>query len=338
MSTIEDKTPDYLYELVESYNDDYIFYQQGNIPFLLTFPHSGKNKIEGVGVRKKGIIDPDHHTDDLAMAIIRCFNCYHCFCKNCNCNKNSNNNNNSSSSGEGASSSPEHHHPDHSCNCEIKCQCHTMKQCDHVSDLKYYKDCPRPFIVYSKIHRKNCDFNRPEDKAYEDIRMKPHYDLYHRVIREYITKIKTEMNVQPLLLDMHGQSDLVNHILRGTKDLKTVFQLLRDNGGDQVLSGPNSILGYIHRHGIPVFPDPDPSVPAPLTKSQKIQLDPHKEHPHYNGAFTVINYSSEPININTIQVEVGFKWRSDYQNIIYFSKTFRDAILQFHRVYYLKKK
>eukprot|EP01132_Coremiostelium_polycephalum_P004219 gene4219-5283_t len=308
---------------VKFYDDDYIFYQEGNIPIILTFPHSGLLKFKDIPIRSKGVIDPDHYTDLLAISIIQCFNCVYCCC-GCNINiddgdgGNDINNNNSCSS----------------------CTCNNINF--ESNRVEYREECPRPYIVYSKIHREMCDFNRKEDMAFENQRLKQHYDLYHGMIRSFIEKVKSyhkedQWEGRCLLLDIHGQSDCPEHLLRGTKDLKTVKGLFSRFGPDSII-GPNSIFGYLHEHGIPCFPTTIPksidthSVPPPTCNppvesapSRKGRvLDPYLEHPHYNGAFTVQHYSQQ---IDTIQVEFGYQWRSKNEQRIQVAKVFRNAIL-----------
>ncbi|KAM9964893.1 hypothetical protein ACTFIW_004685 [Dictyostelium discoideum] len=329
---------------VKFYDDEFIFYQEGNIPVIVTFPHSGKLKLKDIPIRKSGCIDPDWWTEDLAICMIQAFNCISCCC---GCTVKDKGNNKTECCKPSSSSSSSSCSPTTTTTTSEECSCCNINISSNKVDYKL--ECPRPYIVYSKIHREMCDFNRGESSAFEDERMKPHYQLYHDTIKSFISKIKSE-NPQyydggkVTLLDIHGQSDIPSYILRGTKDTNTVKPMLKHLGNDSFI-GENSIFGYLlNVGGIDVFPlnnlpsdqTTDPTNPKyvppnkiPHNKNESYNpLNPYIEHPEFNGAFTVINYSKN-YTINCIQVEIGYLWRSTIENRIKFSRTLRSSILNF---------
>ncbi|KAF2070164.1 hypothetical protein CYY_008521 [Polysphondylium violaceum] len=340
---------------VEVYDDEYIFYQQGNIPVILTFPHSGKLKLNGIPTRTKGVIDPDNFTDLLAIAIIQCFNCVFCCCSensDC-CNSDSKNSccTNTNDDGDGKDNccrQPTSTTKNTNCNTDCQCSCNNINFDSNKIDYQY--GCPRPYIVYSKIHREMCDFNRNQDNAFEHPQMKQHYNLYHGTIDRFIKQIKENDSNwnkgRALLLDMHGQSDLVDYIVRGTRNTTTVTSMLNHFGNDSLI-GPNSIFESLVQQNINVFPRTVPQEEttnngvidkvdsksrffSPKPALAKIELNPYKEHPYFSGAFTVGNYSSPPYSIDCIQIEVGSKWRSNQENRTTISKALRSSILTYY--------
>jgi hypothetical protein len=88
-----------------------------------------------------------------------------------------------------------------------------------------------------------------------------------------------------------------HHILRGTRNYRTVSNLISVHGHVAVL-GEESICGYLHRNGFPVFPSPDGPTDAP-------------EHPEFNGGWTVHHYGAESgrEGVDALQLEVGRDFR-----------------------------
>ncbi|EFA79945.1 hypothetical protein PPL_06766 [Heterostelium album PN500] len=144
------------------YEDNNIFYQEGNIPVVMTFPHSGLSLIDGVEVRKKGIIDGDCFTDLFANYMVQMFNCIGCNC----CMKDVDNCG--------------------GCTDATACCCDSVAGIPDYNTFEFNSQCLRPFIIYSKIDRKHCDFNRAKEVAYEDQRLADIYDQYHRTINDAI--------------------------------------------------------------------------------------------------------------------------------------------------------
>eukprot|EP01133_Synstelium_polycarpum_P013282 gene13282-15612_t len=186
-----------------------------------------------------------------------------------------------------------------------------------------------------------CDFNRGPQTAYESPLMEPHYNMYHDTVKRYITMAKAlcgdDWQGRCILLDMHGQSELRDHIIRGTRDTRTVQPMLLKHGVDALI-GPNSIFGYLNDNGTSVFPitvplSVSPNQATPASPAYKVPLDPFKEHPEFNGAFTVAHYSLPAYGIDTIQVEIGFTHRATPESCIRFTRVFRDAILAYYRSY-----
>lgn len=114
----------------------------------------------------------------------------------------------------------------------------------------------KPFQLVARVHRKYCDLNRAAEKvhrmprlvthrrqAYEDPNMAHYYNRYHNGITAFIEQARkvrppltplalfhhaclvdaqAALQLSPigrvLLIDMHGQSYMKGHVLRGTQD------------------------------------------------------------------------------------------------------------------------
>ncbi|EGG17137.1 hypothetical protein DFA_08119 [Cavenderia fasciculata] len=322
-------------DIIMYQNDEHIYFCEGNIPVIITFPHSGSTKIKGVETRKKGVIHGDDHTDKVAKALMNAFACNACSIVN-------NNNNNNGQKEEESSTI---------CNCSI------WKENDAEKEYE---------MAGHSTNRTCCDFNRSAENAYENTVMKQHHDLYHGTIISFINKAKqlSQNNWQQqqqqqsddgsdnkplwsgrcLLLDMHGQSDCPDHILRGTKNMTTVQPLLQRYGVDAII-GDNSIFGGLRAREIPIFPESVPteyllskekdissSLPPPPETRSKTSLDQHMEHPRYSGAYTVVHHALAH-SIDCIQVEIGFHYRLRPQVIVDLTRRLRDSILTFNKTY-----
>jgi N-formylglutamate amidohydrolase len=183
--------------------------------------------------------------------------------------------------------------------------------------LKNFPDNLLPFIVYGKIHRKYCDLNRPSETAFEDERMRPYHALYHSTVNKFKTQIRN-LSERCLLVDVHGQSVMNDHILRGTSNRRTVERLLKEVGEKAIL-GPNGVLGHLALNGHKSFPDD-------YTE---------KEHPEFNGGWTVRHYGShQPDGIDALQIEIGLNFRKEDVRKG-FADALRDAVLAYHARYIL---
>lgn len=159
-----------------------------------------------------------------------------------------------------------------------------------------------PYVVQALAKRKYCDLNRPAEKAYDQEEAKDYYDEYHNAISEAIIEMKNKFpNKLPILLDIHGQIEKVDDILRGTSNGKTYPFLFKKYGFESMI-GKKSILGVLESSGISVFPSC--SIP-----SQTGELK------GYTGGWTVCYYSGiHPEKkfdnpIDSLQLEIGRSYR-----------------------------
>ncbi len=99
------------------------------------------------------------------------------------------------------------------------------------------------------------------------------------------------------------------HVLRGTRNLRTVAPLVSTHGPDAVV-GSSSVCGFLHSHGVPVFP----------ADAQQA------EHPEFNGGWTVHQYGTlrAPLGgvvVDALQLEVGRQFRRDVEARKNFART-----------------
>lgn len=149
----------------------------------------------------------------------------------------------------------------------------------------------KPYLVIARFHRKYIDANRPPEIAYEDPNAKPTYDAYRRTLAAYCLEVKKAYG-RGLLLDVHGQGQMKDAVLRGTKDGKTVGLLIR-RYGEKAHTGPESFFGLLAAGGCKVFPEK-------LTD---------KEFAALNGGDTVQTYGSGDYGVDAIQLEFGGDFR-----------------------------
>lgn len=82
-----------------------------------------------------------------------------------------------------------------------------------------------PYWILTTVTRCACDFNRPEETAFENVAVAPYYHHYHRTIEKYVEECTGgDATEYVLLLDIHGQSEpgYKDKILRGTQNGKTL--------------------------------------------------------------------------------------------------------------------
>jgi N-formylglutamate amidohydrolase len=174
----------------------------------------------------------------------------------------------------------------------------------------------RPYLVAARFTRKHIDANRAPAEAYESPNAKAAYDAYHGEIRRFVAEIRARHPQGALLLDVHGQSDDLAVLHRGTQNGATVAALLRKRGPD-ALTGPKSLFGVIHGKGFKVFP---PNGPVGVPPEDK----------RFNGGYTVQTYGSRnPEGLDAIQLEPGRDLRKDPR----FAAALGEAIATFHRAY-----
>jgi len=192
----------------------------------------------------------------------------------------------------------------------------------------------KPYYVMGLCHRKYCDLNRNPNSAFEEPDAKPYYDKYHGTIKTYINEMKnTFPNRRHLLLiDIHGQSSIVDCVMRGTQNGNTVKRLT-ERFGEAAVIGDKSLFGQLNsKKGIKIYPD--------NTGSNR-----WLEHKDYNGGWTVCYYSGYrkwpddkfDLFIDAIQVEIGIDFRKSPDTMEVFSQHLAESILTFYKEFLEKE-
>lgn len=176
----------------------------------------------------------------------------------------------------------------------------------------------RPYLVAARFHRASADANRAAEDAYADEDAKPHYEAYHRAVREAVAEVRKRWPEDGLLLDIHGQGSFEG-IHRGTKNGRTARRLVK-RIGEEAFVGPEGLFGRLSALGVEVFPP----VGRPFG-------DP-KEDSRLNGGFTVQTYGSENEDgIDAIQLEIGPKLRTDATARVELVADLSEAIAGFYQ-------
>lgn len=189
----------------------------------------------------------------------------------------------------------------------------TRELAERTVDIIEKKTGKRPYLVIAKFSRKQIDANRAEKDAVEAPEALAAYRAFHAHVATYIAAVKETSAAGGLLIDVHGQGDLPNTILLGTRNGLTVKSLVAQHG-TTAMYGPQSILGGLQGGGFEVFPT----------------TDGVKEDSRYNGGNTVFAYGSHTAKgIDAIQLEFGKGPRTSSKT----AEAFADAILAFKTKY-----
>lgn len=176
-----------------------------------------------------------------------------------------------------------------------------------------------PYVVVARFERKYIDANRPPDVAYDDAKAKPYYDHYHAAIRRFVDEIRAK-HPAGVLLDVHGQQQMRDVVMRGTSNGRSVTRLTARAGLDAV-TGPKGLFGQLEANGFRVFPAN--SLP-PIGKHEDAGL---------NGGYTTQHYGSATgAGIDAIQLEFGSDYRAPRLLDASAKKAAR-AIVEFHEAY-----
>lgn len=153
-----------------------------------------------------------------------------------------------------------------------------------------------PYLVVAKFKRKYIDANRPAELAYAGAQAAPHYDLYHRSIREFVGEVRRN-HPAGLLIDVHGQAKDPEVLMRGTVNGESVQALVRRAGVGSIL-GSSGLFGRLEAVGFKVFP------------SNQLPLWGKNEDAGFNGGYTVRIYGSHAAGgIDAVQFEFGTRYR-----------------------------
>jgi N-formylglutamate amidohydrolase len=150
----------------------------------------------------------------------------------------------------------------------------------------------KPFLVIARFDRKYIDANRPSSAAYEAAEARPYYTAFHSAVDEACKQIRKIWG-RGLLLDIHGQAAEANVIFRGTRQGRSVADLVQ-RFGQQALTGPQSLLGQLALRGYQILPEPG--------------ANDHESR--YSGGHTTQTYGSHRTGgIDAIQLEFGTRLR-----------------------------
>jgi N-formylglutamate amidohydrolase len=153
----------------------------------------------------------------------------------------------------------------------------------------------KPYVVMAKFERKYIDANRPPEIGLDDPKARPYYDYYHSSIRSFIDDVLGKYSAG-LLIDVHGQGKDREVLMRGTRNGRTITELLK-RAGVPAVTGSNGVFGQLEANGFKVFPGND--VPPAGTS----------ENAGYKGGYTVSIYGSHIADgIDAVQMEFGGKY------------------------------
>ncbi len=178
----------------------------------------------------------------------------------------------------------------------------------------------RPHLVVARFHRRFIDANRTEKDALEVEAARRHYRAFHGAVRAAVDEIGRLAPERGLLLDIHGQSEDLETIHRGTREGQTVTRLLKRHG-EAGLVGPKSIFGGLKAAGFNLFPDNTPlGMPA--------------ERKSFGGGFIVATYGSHQLTgIDAIQIEIGRSLRETAAVREKLARALATSIAEYHKTY-----
>lgn len=197
---------------------------------------------------------------------------------------------------------------------------------EDLSTLHKRTDLIVPHLSIARFSRRFCDANRPGALACEHPAALSAHSLYHGSIATAVASIPE--GKPGLLLDIHGQSEFPDKMLRGSLDGISVTSLLARHGRTAFDESESSLLGRLESLGLAVYPsglewareaDPkkrsiidarlfvkdfqDPLAghlhlePPPFQPEVHGGLTPEtvRESPGYRGGWTVQRYGSHTI-------------------------------------------
>lgn len=147
----------------------------------------------------------------------------------------------------------------------------------------------RPFVIIADFSRKQCDANRDLANGAESEGGRALWKAYHDALRAAADEVRRGWRAG-LLLDIHGQGESPDLVIRGTRQFRSVSRLVRVHGREALL-GPNGFLGALANLGWNI----EPAVTA---------TNQH-EHRFDGGYITASMGSHQPEGIDTIQLELG---------------------------------
>ncbi|MEN8774946.1 MAG: N-formylglutamate amidohydrolase [Akkermansiaceae bacterium] len=174
----------------------------------------------------------------------------------------------------------------------------------------------RPYVVVANFHRKYVDANRSPELAYESPKAKLTYDAYHAALAEAKADVEKRFG-RGLVIDIHGQASLLDTVIRGTQNGKTVEHLVQKFGNGSHL-GKTSLFGRLKENGFEVNPSVGSS---------------DREHPKFTGGYITRKYGSmDGGTVDAIQLELGKNLRRP-ENLEKNTKRLSSAIISFATEY-----
>jgi len=151
-----------------------------------------------------------------------------------------------------------------------------------------------PYVVIADFSRKIADVNRDEANGVESPEGRALHRAYHQALHNAVDEIKKQWGCG-LLLDIHAQGSMRDSLMRGTKQLKSVSELLKKHGVEG-LTGSNSFLGGLAQLGWKISPANNA---AEQTETK------------FDGGYITASMGSHNENgIDAIQCELGIEFRN----------------------------
>lgn len=178
---------------------------------------------------------------------------------------------------------------------------YTIELLQEIAQYIQYDLKKQPSIVYSNRHRKEIDFNRPVQEAFEDEYMNKIYYQYHFEIQNQIMKNIWSDSVI-LYVDIHGQ--VHKH------------EMLEIGLDKKIFSFEDYMLGDMFKEkGVLCYP----STNTP------------KPNPYFDGGYSIETYKEYP-NVVAIQLEVPQKYRKNSKQRKEFAKKTAVILIEYYKV------
>jgi N-formylglutamate amidohydrolase len=158
-------------------------------------------------------------------------------------------------------------------------------------------------FVAALASRKYVDFNEHSGSAYESPAVASLYDAYYVALTNAVGAVNASSGQSAILVDVHGQSDNVQAVFRGTRNGQTASL--------SALYAPGGLLTRLL--GLNVTVDPP-------TGSDT-------ENPSFNGGNIVASYGLRAGGIQAIQLEFGPRYRQPANVIADTASKLSDAII-----------
>ena len=175
----------------------------------------------------------------------------------------------------------------------------------------------KPYFVVAQFSRKHADANRNVAEGTEHPHAAREHAAFHDAVAQAVSECKAKFG-RAILIDIHGQSRVTGSIVRGTRNTRTVSQLLA-RSGQQALIGPDSVCGRLRSAGYDMLPKSD---------------DPEQaigRETFFDGGYIVATYGGDAATqIDAIQLEFG---RMRIDNTMKLARDVGDAIAAFARTH-----
>lgn len=243
----------------------------------------------------------------------------------------------------------------------------TREICIQISRTIKRLSGSEPYMVLNLAHRRYVDVNREESDAYEAILNAPRiYWEYHDFINEYVNRMNV-LYQNPILIEISGQSDLPNLIVRRTLNGQTMKRLINQHGTkiyqqklnayteaynktDNIIKKnnlENLIQQYelqkdekIFQYGNEAYTGSNSLIGEIQKRGYRINPDLYETENEQSlsiaGDYTLERYGTRDINnINAIQLVVGSEYRRT-SNYLQTGRDFGNAIWAFAQRYIIE--